>query len=98
MDIDLLMSLSLLDDARSLDVDIPNYEDAKMWFHDEIRGRVWLSTHGRSVVRKLIDEEKARRFEVRTRWITKVILPLAAAAIGIIGATTGLLAILHQKK
>jgi hypothetical protein len=53
-------------EARSLDVELPPYEDNQMWFHDEENSRVWLTSKGRAHVRKLIDEEKGRRFEVKT--------------------------------
>jgi hypothetical protein len=56
-----------------------------MWTSDpEIRR--WFSAKGRTNLRKLIDEEKARRFEVKTLWVTKFWLPLLAALVGIIGA------------
>ena len=32
-----------------------------------------------SVIRKLIYEEKTRRFEAKTLWVTKIILPLAGS-------------------
>ena len=88
-------------EARSLDVEVPPYGDNQMWFHDEENSRVWLTSltsKGRAHVRKLIDEEKARRFEVKTRWVTKFILPFLAALIGLIGALTGLVAVLEHKK
>jgi hypothetical protein len=46
----------------------------------------------------LIGEEKARRFEVKTLWVTKFWIPLLAASIGIIGALTGFFAVLQHKK
>jgi hypothetical protein len=36
-------------------------------------------------------------FEVKTQWVTKIILPLAGVLVGIIGALTGLVAILLRK-
>ncbi len=57
-----------------------------------------FTPRARSHLRKMIDEEKARRFEVKTLWVTKLILPLLAALIGIIGALTGLVAVLHHQK
>jgi len=49
-------------------------------------------------LRKLVDAEKARRFEIKTLWVTKFWLPLLAALVGIIGALTGLAAVLQHKK
>src|SRR5208283_892810 len=88
----------LSDRARALDVDIPPINDLQMWYHDENGRKLWFTPKGRAHVRKLIDEEKARRFEVKTRWVTKLIIPLLAALIGIIGALTGLVAVLQHKK
>jgi hypothetical protein len=85
-------------EARSLDVEVPPTNDMEMWFHDEENPRIWFTPKGRAHVRKLIDEEKGRRFEVKTRWVTKFILPFLTALIGIIGALTGLVAVLQHKK
>jgi hypothetical protein len=48
---------------------------------------------GRALLRDLIHKEKERRFEAKTRWVTKFWLPLLAALVGIIGALTGLIAV-----
>jgi len=88
----------LLHEARSLDVGGPPAEDKTMWFQARGSKGFWLTSRGRAHVRKLIDEERGRRFEVKTRWVTKLILPLLAALIGIIGAITGLVAVLQHKK
>jgi hypothetical protein len=57
-----------------------------------------LKFRGRAFLRERIDKEKTRRFEVKTLWVTKIILPLAGVLVGIIGALTGLFAILQHKK
>jgi hypothetical protein len=44
------------------------------------------------------NQEKARRFEVKTLWVTKIILPLAGVLVGIIGALTGLVAVFQHWK
>jgi len=88
----------LYDEARSLDVEIPPHSDSEMWVDDAVGERTWLSSKGRAQVRKLIDEEKARRFEVKTQWVTRLILPVLGLLIGVLGAITGLIAVLHQKK
>jgi len=80
--------------AVALDVEIPPTTDLTMWVDDTGEsGLMWFTSRGRAHVRKLVDEEKARRFEVRTLWVTKIILPLAGLIIGIIGAITGLIAV-----
>jgi hypothetical protein len=97
-DIDLVLTHRLVRKARSLDVEIPLVNDAPMWRQDNETKRYMLTPKGRAQVRKMIDEEQARRFEVKTRWVMKLIVPLLAALIGIIGAITGLVAVLQHNK
>jgi hypothetical protein len=98
VELDMEQSRQLVDEARALDADIPKPSDGETWISDDNIGRIWLSSKWRATVRKAVDEEKARRFEVRTRWVTKLIIPLLAGLIGIIGAMTGLVAVLQHKK
>lgn len=87
----------LLEEAREYDVEVPQITPD--FLEDSIFGnRKFLSMKGRSRVRRLIDEEKARRFDVKTRWVTKLILPILVALIGIIGAITGLVAVLRHTR
>lgn len=88
----------LFNEARSLDVEIPGPSANEMWMRGDDGSSRWFSPKGRAHVRKLIDEEKSRRFEVKTLWVTKFWLPLLAALVGIIGALTGLVAVLEHKK
>jgi hypothetical protein len=88
---------SIRQEAQELDIAFPSLGDAEMWNRDE-DNNLRLSFRGRAYLRKLIDEEKARRFEVKTLWVTKFWIPLLAASIGVIGALTGLVAILQHKK
>lgn len=86
-DIARALSARLLGEAYKYDVEVPEFSDKSFWTGTHIGPHEfphWLSSRGRSHVRKLIDEEKARRFEVRTRWVTRLILPLLAAIVGII--------------
>lgn len=93
--IDIELSDRLFRTANRLDVNIPPVKDGTMWFTDEHTGRIWLTPNGRFTTRKLIDEEKSRRFEVTTRWI-KLLLPVITAAAGLIGVITGLVAVLRK--
>jgi len=54
-----------------------------------------LTAKGRTYLRKLIDEEKARRFELRVRWV-KLLMPIIAALAGLVGALTGLVLALKK--
>jgi hypothetical protein len=96
--IEYALSQRLLDEARDLDVPKPPSTDKEMWDREEEDGEVllWLNAIGRAHLRKLIAEEKTRRFEVKTLWVTKLIIPLASLLIGVIGALIGLFAVLHH--
>jgi hypothetical protein len=100
--IDQHYSQKLCDEARKFDVEIPESDEKGMWrttpATSDDGDDIELTPKGRSTVRKLIDAEKARRFEVRTLWVMKFWLPLLAALVGIIGSLTGLVAILQHKK
>jgi hypothetical protein len=92
-----IVSDRLVSEAREFDVETPKIsEESGLWEKDWYRQRYFLSATGRSTVRKLIDEEKARRFEVTTRWV-KLLIPAIAAFAGLIGVITGLVAVLHKK-
>jgi uncharacterized protein YneF (UPF0154 family) len=83
--------------AVALDVELPPTTDLPMWFDDTGEsGFMWLTSKGRAHVRKLVDQEKERRFNVKTLWVTKFWLPLLAAIVGIIGALTGFFAVMHR--
>lgn len=102
-DIDIELAHRVREEADKYDVPIPPFRGRgteEMWTEESEgpQSRAWLSSQGRSHVRKLIAEEKARRFETRTLWITKLILPLLAVFVGIIGALTGLVAVLKHKQ
>jgi hypothetical protein len=84
-------------EAQELDIAFPPIEQAEMWHHDADQSLL-LTFRGRSYLRERIDKEKMRRFEVKTLWVTKFWIPLLAASIGIIGALTGMFAVLQHKK
>jgi hypothetical protein len=95
--VDWLLDQDIRQEAQELDIAMPLVTEANMWQRDEDQS-LYLSSQGRFYLRKLIDQEKARRFEVKTLWVTKIILPLAGVLVGIIGALTGLVAVLQHKK
>jgi hypothetical protein len=88
----------LVYEAETLDVTIPPDDDGKIWEKDKSYTHPFLTAAGRHQLRTSIDLEKSRRFEVKTLWVTKIILPLAGVLVGIIGALTGLVAVLQHKK
>jgi hypothetical protein len=98
--IEYTLSQVLIDKANELDVPKPPYTEEQFWDRDEEDGEVsvWLNVNGRAHLRKLIAEHNARTFESRTLWVTKFWLPLLAALVGIIGALTGLFAVMHRNQ
>jgi hypothetical protein len=88
---------SIRQEAQELDIAFPPFEEAEMW-HAGDDQNLRLSFRGRAYLRKLIDEEESRRFEVKTLWVTKFWLPLLAGLVGIIGAATGFIAVWRHGK
>ena len=98
-EVDKILGRDLFHEARRLDVETPPLANKEMWCSSrDGDSLVWLTSKGRAHVRKQIDAEKARRFEVKTLWVTKFWLPLLAALVGILGALTGLVAVLRHTK
>ncbi|PYU13031.1 MAG: hypothetical protein DMG37_11450 [Acidobacteria bacterium] len=88
-EIETTLSRLTIEEAERYDVALPARMEDGMWMRTQIGPSefvYWLSSQGRSHVRTLIHEEKARRFEARTRWVTGLIFPLLAALVGIIAA------------
>jgi hypothetical protein len=75
--------------ASELDLEMPQSNQEDMFRYTDDGQHRYLSAKGRNHVRKLIDAEKALRFEIKTMWVTKIILPLLGVLIGLIGALTG---------
>ena len=76
--------------AIAYDIDPPPQSDTSSWESSSV-GKV-LTITGRLALRRRIDEEKTRRFEVGARWI-RLLTPLLAALAGLIGTITGLVAV-----
>jgi hypothetical protein len=94
--INAFLSDQLWHESREHDIEIPKGDG--VWEDSLYYERKYLTMATRAQLRRLIDEEKARRFDVKTRWITRIILPIIAALVGIIGSLTGLVAVLQHKK
>jgi hypothetical protein len=80
--------------ARKLDVEVPPITDAEIWVDDTGEsGYAWFTSKGRSLIGKQIDEVRARRFEVKTLWVTKIIIPLGSLLIAFLGLLVGMIAL-----
>lgn len=97
-EIEIIVGNRLYREARSLDVDTPPLSEKEMWSQEEYGDRVWFTPKGRAHVRKLIHEERNRRFEESSRGFTRIILPLLTLSLGIIGTITGLVALNLNRK
>lgn len=91
-----IQSDELIQRAEHLDIEAPDPDDDEMWFSTPMVKGI-LSPPGRLYLRKLIDEEEIRRREVKAWWWKTIILPAFTLTIGLIGAITGLVAVLHHK-
>jgi hypothetical protein len=101
-EIEALQSDRLIQHAQRLDLPLPSVTNPPMrddnWYRDHKSGRRCLTVEGRHCLRAAIDAEEARRFEIKTLWVTKILLPAAGVVVAIIGALAGLIAILRHVK
>jgi hypothetical protein len=84
-------------EARQLDIEFPPLDDTSLWHRDTDQS-LFLKFRGRAYLRERIDKEKTRRFDAKTLWVTKILLPLAGILVGILGALTGLVAVIQHKQ
>ena len=85
-EIKILISQSLVRKAERLFLPVPSYYEANIWGSGNITGRWYLKPGGITELRSIIREETAARRKAFLEWINPF--------IGIIGATTGLLAVI----
>lgn len=88
---------TLLARARRLRVPIPHRynedkTESKHWYEGHYTGRWYLTSHGISALREEIRRELKARHEVRAQWVIWL-----SALTGVIGALTGLVALLTRK-
>ncbi|HEV2133641.1 MAG TPA: hypothetical protein VGR47_05210 [Terracidiphilus sp.] len=88
-------SEKILSNARKLDLEMHFAEE--VFWESLPQGVRVLSTTGRRELRRAIDEEKSRRREIASWWWKTIIIPGLAAATGLVGALTGMFAVLHHK-
>jgi hypothetical protein len=80
--------------AARFDIELP--DSPEYWTVIQPFGERALTKTGRFALRKMIDEEKIRRREVKAwRWKT-IILPVLPAVTGLIGVIIGLVAMLKK--
>lgn len=94
---DAYLTKKLLSKARKLRVPVPHrYNEDKTesehWYEGRYTGRWYLTTRGFSALREEIRREVKARHESRAQWIVWL-----SALTGVIGAATGLIALLLHK-
>jgi hypothetical protein len=93
--LDLVLATSeLTDEAARLDLELR--DDDLHWTPIEAFGERALTPAGRHSLRKMIDDEKTRRREVKAWWWKTVIIPAITALTGLAGVITGLVAVLRK--
>ena len=96
-DEDAYLTKNLLSKARKLRVPVPHrYNEDKTesehWYEGHYTGRWYLTTRGFAALREEIRREAKARHESRAQWVVWI-----SALTGVIGATTGLIALLLDK-
>jgi hypothetical protein len=82
-----LMTKYLRATSEKMSLPFPPFStDSQLWEESHITGRRHLTNNGITYVRNLIRKEKRERLQIISQWI--------AIIIGLIGALTGLLAII----
>ncbi len=92
--LDTYVSDILVEEARELDIETPDYDDKTFWTRNLYGNRILLNAKGRAAVRHLIYEEKTRKFD-QMRW-AKMALPIITALAGLAGVITGLVVALKK--
>ena len=87
----------LIWEGDHLDVDLSLLRDKEYCENWDDPKRPLLNSKGRQALRRAIDEERIRRREEFAWWWKTMLIPVLAAATGVIGALTGLIAVLHHK-
>ena len=95
MRIDALITHTLVSDAESLFLPVPERSDKKLWKESYTSGQYCLSPEGISLLRDAIRDEKKKRREVRFAYI-EVIGKVVAMLTGLVGACIGLASILRR--
>jgi hypothetical protein len=95
--IQIILSAPLFHDANRLGIPGPRYTDpdSDQWEQGH-NGQIYLSLKGQSELRSRIRQEEKERREATAFWVKDILVPVLSVLLGIIGATTGLVAILRK--
>jgi hypothetical protein len=95
--IQIILSARLFHKVNRLGIPSPRYTDpdSDLWERSH-RGQVYLSLKGQSELRSRIRQEEKERREATAFWVKDILVPVLSVLLGIIGATTGLVAIFRK--
>jgi hypothetical protein len=95
--IQIILSAGLFHEANRLGIPGPRYTDldSDQWEQGH-NGQIYLSLKGQSELRSRIRQEEKERREATAFWVKDILVPVLSVLLGIIGATTGLVAILRK--
>lgn len=95
--IQIILSARLFHEANRLGIPSPRYTDAgsDLW-EQAHNGQIYLSVKGQSYLRSSIRQEEKERREATAFWVKDILVPVLSMLLGIIGATTGLVAIFRK--
>jgi hypothetical protein len=100
-EIESIKSFHLIGRAIRLGLPTPRFKaveaDEDETWERGITGKYYLSRAAQTELRSRIRLEKKEQREVTAFWVKDVLVPALSVLIGILGATAGLIAILHKK-
>lgn len=91
--INLLESIRLQEKAERLGIPIPPLSDKESWERGLQPNTIFLGVKARLHLREEMRKERRERFESRTLWISRILIPLIGLIIGLIGALTALVSV-----
>ncbi|MBI1955437.1 MAG: hypothetical protein HYS38_03490 [Acidobacteria bacterium] len=91
--INVLRSTRLREEAERLGIPTPPLSDEESWEYGCQKDLIFLGVKAQSQLRGEIRKERRERWEDRTLWITRILIPLLGLTIGLIGTLTALVSV-----
>lgn len=95
---DELRSRVLVTQARKLGIELPKQPnfgpddyDHETWYMNTLTGNIYLTRKAYFDTRKRVLKEKSEVLDYRTRWVTRVVVPVA----GLLSALAGVISLLY---
>ena len=91
--INVLESIRLQEKAERMGIPIPPLSDKQSWEKGYKPNTTFLGVKARLQLLTEIRKERRERWEGRTFWISRILIPLIGLIIGLIGALTALVSV-----